>query len=220
MNRKKIEIQEIEDRLRRNGHGDIAARRERAVERLRAQAQADRLVDVAYTTVDSPMGRLLVAATPKGLVSLALPNHDPDLMLAELASRLSPRILEAPERLDQVRRQLDEYFEGARHKFDLALDWQLIRGFHTAVLRQTARIPYGSVSTYREMAVRAGSPLAVRAAGNALATNPIPIVIPCHRVLRTGGGLGGYGGGIDMKAKLLALEGAPLHGPGLRGATG
>ncbi|MFY9613969.1 MAG: methylated-DNA--[protein]-cysteine S-methyltransferase [Candidatus Dormiibacterota bacterium] len=202
---------EIEDRLRRGGRADIDDRRRRAVDRLRQQAETDRLVDIAYATIDSPMGSMLVAATTKGLVSLSLPNQDPDLTLAELAARVSPRILEAPGRLDVVRRQLDEYFEGSRHRFELDLDWQLIRGFHTAVLEQTARIPYGSVSTYREMAIRAGSPLAVRAAGNALATNPIPIVIPCHRVLRTGGGLGGYGGGLDMKAKLLALEGASLR---------
>jgi methylated-DNA-[protein]-cysteine S-methyltransferase len=201
---------EIEDRLRRTGRTDVGMRRERAVERLRRQAKADRLVDVAYASVDSPMGRMLVAATPKGLVALGLPNHDPDLLLADLAGRLSPRVMEAPDRLDAVRRQLDEYFEGRRRRFELPLDRRLIHGFHAAVLRETARIPYGTVSTYREMATRAGSPLAVRAAGNALATNPIPIVIPCHRVLRTGGGLGGYGGGLDLKAKLLSLEGAPM----------
>jgi methylated-DNA-[protein]-cysteine S-methyltransferase len=156
------------------------------------------------------MGRMLVAATHRGLVSLGLPNHDPDELLAELAGRVSPRIMETPGRLEAVRRQLDEYFEGRRKRFDVRLDRQLIHGFHASVLRETARIPYGEVSTYREMATRAGSPLASRAAGNALANNPIPIIIPCHRVLATGGGLGGYGGGLDMKERLLTMEGAPL----------
>jgi methylated-DNA-[protein]-cysteine S-methyltransferase len=121
---------------------------------------------------------------------------------------VSPRILEVPGRLDPYRRQLDEYFEGRRHDFDLPLDWQLIRGFHRDVLRITKKIPYGSVLTYAQVAARAGSPLASRAAGNALGSNPIPIIIPCHRVIRTGGGLGGYGGGLPVKRLLLNLEGA------------
>ena len=199
---------EMEGELRRGGRRRLTPERERAADLLRRRAEADGLVDIAYTTVDSPVGAMLVAATPRGLVALGLPNHDPDLLLADLAWRVSPRVLEAPDRLDRVRRELDEYFAGRRRRFEMPLDWRLIHGFHTAVLRQTARIPYGRVSTYREVATRAGSPLAVRAAGNALATNPIPIVIPCHRVLRTGGGLGGYGGGLDLKAKLLQLEGA------------
>jgi methylated-DNA-[protein]-cysteine S-methyltransferase len=210
MTNRRDEVKEIEVRLREQGRGDVGAGRRRAVERLRVRAEADGLVDVAYASVDSPMGTMLVAATDRGLVALSLPNHDPDLTLALLAGQVSPRVMEVPARLDDVRRQLDEYFAGRRKRFDLRLDWQLIHGFHTRVLEQTAGIPYGGVSTYKEVAARAGSPLAVRAAGNALATNPIPIVIPCHRVLRTGGGLGGYGGGLDMKARLLALEGAQV----------
>jgi methylated-DNA-[protein]-cysteine S-methyltransferase len=117
-------------------------------------------------------------------------------------------VLEAPARLDPVRRELDLYFAGELHDFDLPLDWQLSRGFRLEVLRQTARIPYGSTLSYKQIAARAGSERAVRAAGSALGANPIPIVVPCHRVLRTGGALGGYGGGLPMKESLLRLEGA------------
>jgi methylated-DNA-[protein]-cysteine S-methyltransferase len=171
-----------------------------------SRAEAERLLDVAYSAVDSPVGRLLVAATPRGLVRVAF---DPDdHVLEELASRLSPRVLEAPARLDEVRRELDEYFEGRRLNFDLPVDWALTRGFFRRVLQATAGIDYGQVRTYSEVASRAGSPRAVRAAGNALASNPIPVVVPCHRVVRTGGALGGYGGGIDRKQFLLTLEGA------------
>jgi methylated-DNA-[protein]-cysteine S-methyltransferase len=203
-------MKDLENELRRNGRRDLTVARQRAAELLRRRAEADGLVDIAYTTIDSPRGQMLVAATANGLVALGLPRSSQDQILWELSRRVSPRLLEAPERLDGVRRELHEYFEGKRKTFEMPVDWQLIHGFHTAVLRQAARIPYGSVSTYKEMAVRAGSPLAARAAGNALATNPIPIVIPCHRVLATGGGLGGYGGGLDMKKWLLELEGARL----------
>ncbi len=129
-------------------------------------------------------------------------------MLEELAEDVSPRVIESPGRLDDVRRQLDDYFEGRRHEFDLTLDWQLSRGFSRRVLEHTYRIPFGEVSTYREMAAAAGSPRGARAAGNALGGNPIPIVVPCHRVLHSGGGIGGYGGGLDRKRFLLRLEGA------------
>ena len=131
-------------------------------------------------------------------------------MLDDLAHRLSPRVLEAPTRLDDVRRQLDEYFAGRRRHFDLTLDWSLTTGFRRRVLRTTARIPYGEVSTYGRVAARAGNGRAARAAGSALGSNPIPIVVPCHRVVRTGGNLGGYGGGLDVKEWLLRLEGALL----------
>jgi methylated-DNA-[protein]-cysteine S-methyltransferase len=131
-----------------------------------------------------------------------------DEVLDDLAARLSPRVLEAPARLDRVRRELDEYFEGERRRFDLPIDWSLTRGFAGEVLRQTARIGFGKTSTYAELAGRAGSPRAVRAAGNALGANPIPVVVPCHRVLRTGGALGGYTGGVERKQFLLRLEGA------------
>jgi methylated-DNA-[protein]-cysteine S-methyltransferase len=171
-----------------------------------SRAERELLVDVAYSAVDSPVGRLLVASTPRGLVRVAF---DPDdHVLEELAARLSPRVLEAPGRLDEVRRELDEYFEGRRVNFDLPVDWVLTRGFFRRVLQVTAGIDYGRVETYSEVASRAGSPRAVRAAGNAVASNPIPIVVPCHRVVRTGGALGGYGGGIERKEFLLSLEGA------------
>ena len=166
------------------------------------------LLDVAYATVDSPLGPLVVAATPRGLVRLAYTgSRDEGEVVEDLAGKLSPRILEAPERLDDVRRELDEYFEGRRADFDVPIDWSLTRGFTGEVLRQTARIAYGKTSTYAEVAGRAGSPRAVRAAGNALGSNPIPVVVPCHRVLRTGGALGGYTGGVERKEFLLRLEG-------------
>jgi methylated-DNA-[protein]-cysteine S-methyltransferase len=166
------------------------------------------LLDVAYATVDSPLGPLVVAATPRGLVRLAYTgSRDEGEVVEDLAGKLSPRILEAPERLDDVRRELDEYFDGRRVDFEVPIDWSLTHGFTGKVLRQTARIGYGKTSTYAEVAGRAGSPRAVRAAGNALGSNPIPVVVPCHRVLRTGGALGGYTGGVERKEFLLRLEG-------------
>jgi methylated-DNA-[protein]-cysteine S-methyltransferase len=187
------------------GGGNAAA----AAERLAETAAAEGLVDVAYARVGSPFGDLLVAGTGRGLVRVAfLPGYGEDEVLAELADALSPRVLEAPARLDEVRRELDQYFAGRRHDFDVDLDWRLSRGFSRRVLRSTARIPYGQTSTYARLAARAGSPRAFRAAGNALHRNPIPIVVPCHRVLRSGGHLGGYGGGLEMKESLLRLEGA------------
>jgi methylated-DNA-[protein]-cysteine S-methyltransferase len=179
-----------------------------AMTRFRERAASEDLLDVAYATVDSPLGTLTVAATPRGLVALGLPNRAPEDVAQDLASRISPRVLEAPARLDPVRRELDLYFAGKLHDFDLPLDWQLSRGFRLEVLRQTVRIPYGSTLSYKQIAARAGSERAVRAAGSALGANPIPIVVPCHRVLRTGGALGGYGGGLPMKESLLRLEGA------------
>jgi methylated-DNA-[protein]-cysteine S-methyltransferase len=164
---------------------------------------------VAYGWVDSPLGRLTVAATPRGLVRVAYPFKEPDTVLEELARKVSPRMLEAPERLDGVRRELDEYFEGQRQEFDLPIDWALTAGFVRSVLRATARIGYGDVRTYSDMAKAAGSPRAVRAAGNALGANPMPVVVPCHRVVRTGGGFGGYTGGVERKEFLLRLEGRP-----------
>jgi methylated-DNA-[protein]-cysteine S-methyltransferase len=168
------------------------------------------LVDVAYSIVDSPFGSLLVAVTKRGLVKIEYPNHDFDRSLEELAARVSPRVLQSARTTARVRRELDEYFAGTRHSFSVEVDFSLVHGFTRKVLEQTARIPFGSVSTYREVATRAGSPLAVRAAGNALGSNPIPIVVPCHRVVRTGGGLGGYTGGIERKVKLLELEGVSI----------
>jgi methylated-DNA-[protein]-cysteine S-methyltransferase len=173
-----------------------------------ARAEREGLVDVAYARTDSPFGEWIVAVTPRGLVRLAFSSDDEDAVLDDLSRRVSPRVLHEPARLDAVRRELEEYFDGKRQDFDVPLDWQLVHGFTLKVLRATARIPYGSVSTYKDMARSAGSPAAARAAGNALHNNPIPIVVPCHRVLHSGGGMGGYGGGLDMKERLLRLEGA------------
>ena len=167
------------------------------------------LLDVAYATVDSPLGPLVVAATPRGLVRLAYTgSRDEGEVVEDLAGKLSPRILEAPERLDDVRRELDEYFEGRRVDFEVPIDWSLTHGFTGKVLRQTARIGYGKTSTYAEVAGRAGSPRAVRAAGNALGSNPIPVVVPCHRVVRSDGSFGGYRGGAAAKELLLTMEAA------------
>jgi methylated-DNA-[protein]-cysteine S-methyltransferase len=180
---------------------------QRAVDRFAERAAAEELIDVAYTEADSPFGPLLLAATPRGLVRLGLPNQDGDELLGELAEKVSPRVLEAPARLDQARRELDRYFEGELHQFDLPLDWSLSHGFRRRALEQIAAIPYGETSTYTLIAGGAGNPRAVRAAGSACATNPIPLVVPCHRVLRLSGGLGGYAGGLAMKEALLELEG-------------
>lgn len=171
------------------------------------RAAAEGVLDLAYAEVESPLGRLLAVATPQGLVHLGYPNRPVDDQLEALAGRISPRIVEAPVELDAVRRQLDEYFAGRRRDFELDLDWQLSAGFARAVLERTAAIPFGETRTYGEMAAAAGSPRAFRAAGSALGSNSIPIVVPCHRVLRSGGGLGGYGGGLDVKRELLTLEG-------------
>jgi methylated-DNA-[protein]-cysteine S-methyltransferase len=166
------------------------------------------VLDVAYGVADSPLGPLTVIVTERGLVRLSYAHEAIDEQLDEIATRISPRVLASPERTDAVRRQLDEYFEGSRRRFDVPIDWRLVRGFSGEVLRATARIPFGSVSSYREVAAEAGSPNAYRAAGNALGSNPIPIVVPCHRVLHAGGGLGGYTGGLERKRYLLKLEGA------------
>lgn len=170
-------------------------------------AEREHLIELAYCEVDSPFGRMLAAATGRGLAFLSFPEAEEGAILDRLAREISPRILRAPARLDPVRAQLSEYFEGARSDFDLALDWQLSSGFRRAVLERANRIPYGQTRTYSQMAEAAGSPRAHRAAGSALGANPIPIVVPCHRVLRIGGALGGYGGGLEVKRRLLELEG-------------
>jgi methylated-DNA-[protein]-cysteine S-methyltransferase len=165
------------------------------------------LIDVAYATLDSPVGTLLLATTPRGLVRLAyLENGDEADVLERLADRVSPRILAAPRRLDEPRRELDQYFAGRRRQFDVALDWRLSHGFTRRVLQATANIPYGATATYKHVASEAGNALAFRAAGNALGANPIPIIVPCHRILHSGGGLGGYTGGLERKRLLLAVE--------------
>lgn len=174
--------------------------------RLSARAEREGLVDVAYAQVDSPLGPLTVAATTRGLIRIAYPDRPVDEVLARLAEVVSPRVLEAPARLDPIRRELEEYFEGRRRRFETPIDWALTRGFFRSVLQATARIPYGELLTYAQVAQRAGNVKAVRAAGNGLGSNPIPVVVPCHRVVRTGGGLGGYTGGIERKQFLLSLE--------------
>lgn len=180
---------------------------EDAIDRFTARAEREGLVDVAYTGADSPFGPLLLAQTSRGLVRVGLPNQDFDQLLEELARRVSPRVLEASAPLERARRELDEYFEGRREHFDLPLDWALSEGFRRRVLDEIAAIPYGQTRTYTEMARGAGNERAVRAAGSACGSNPIPLVVPCHRVLRVGGALGGYGGGLPMKQGLLELEG-------------
>jgi len=172
----------------------------------RAAADAD-LIDVAYERHDSPFGPMFACATDAGLVRIGLPLDNEDEALAELAVKVSPRILRATRPvLTETRKALDQYFDGSLHRFDLPLDWRLSHGFRAEVLHELATVPYGQTVTYAELAARAGRPNAVRAAGSAMATNPLPIVVPCHRVLRTGGAVGSYRGGAPMKEQLLALE--------------
>jgi methylated-DNA-[protein]-cysteine S-methyltransferase len=177
-----------------------------SLDRLVERASEEGLLEVAYTTTDSPYGPLLLASSRRGLVRLGLPNQDADELLEELAERVSPRVLEAPAGFEDARRELDLYFEGKLDRFDLPLDWSLSDGFRLKVQRAIARIPYGETRSYLEMATIAGNERAVRAAGTACGRNPLPVVVPCHRVLRSGGGLGGYGGGLEMKRGLLELE--------------
>jgi methylated-DNA-[protein]-cysteine S-methyltransferase len=171
-----------------------------------SRADAHDLVDVAWVVEDTPIGPLVLAATPLGLVRVNFGHEDE--MVDELAAQVSPRVVRLPSRLDDVRRQLDEYFAGRRHDFDLALDRRLSHGYRRAVLEELSHVPYGETVSYKDLAERTGNPRASRAVGTAMATNPIPIVVPCHRVLRTGGALGGYGGGLDTKVWLLRHEGA------------
>ena len=193
------------------GDAGVAA----AAGRFLARAEDEGLVEVAYGAIESPVGELLAAVTPRGLLRLSYDPSRNDAVLEQIAAKVSPRILEAPDRIDPVRRELEEYFGGRRRRFDLKLDWSLTRGFFQKILRETARLDFGQLATYKQMAEAAGSPRAVRAAGNALGSNPIPIVVPCHRIVRTGGTMGGYGGslgpyigGPGIKQRLLELEGA------------
>src|SRR5271166_838682 len=205
----------LEDALRRGASAergasarDFSAPAAGAAQRLSARIAAEGLADVTYAPADSPFGPLLLATTSRGLVRVAFPEEDVDSVLEGLARRISPRIVESAAPLERVQRELNEYFSGTRRGFELPLDWSLVGPFGRRVLRATAEIPYGGVLSYGEVAADAGSPRGSRAAGNALGSNPIPIVIPCHRVLRTGGALGGYGGGLERKRWLLELEGA------------
>jgi methylated-DNA-[protein]-cysteine S-methyltransferase len=177
-------------------------------DRLRLAAEAEGLLDVAYTTIDSPVGTLLLAATPKGLVRVAYDVEDHDHVLETLSRRISPRVLRAPRRLDAAARELDEYFAWQRRVFDLPLDLSLSKGFRQLVQRHLPEIGYGQTRTYGQVAELVGSPRAVRAVGTACATNPLPVVVPCHRVLRNDGTPGGYVGGPAAKTTLLNLEAA------------
>lgn len=183
-----------------------------AMRRLRgrlAVAAADAgILDVAYRTIDSPLGTLLLAGTAKGLVRVAYAIEDHDAVLDRLANTVSPRILNAPARLDRAAREFDEYFAGRRNLFDLPLDLQLTHGFRRIVLTHLPEIGYGRTASYATVAAAAGNPKAVRAVGSACATNPLPVVVPCHRVVRSDGTIGQYVGGVEAKRALLALESA------------
>jgi methylated-DNA-[protein]-cysteine S-methyltransferase len=178
------------------------------------RAENEGLVDVAYTTIDTPFGEMLIAGTERGVLRVAFPHRkgtatrEWEALLDQIAEVVSPRILEAPERLDDVRRQLDAYFEGRLRDFSVPLDWRLTKGFQGKAIHQIARIPYGETISYAELAKRAGNPRAFRAVGTACGANPLPPIVPCHRVLPASGGVGNYGGGPDMKRALLELEGA------------
>ena len=200
----------IDERQLKSILGGSAQESEAVARRLAERADREGLAEVAYATFETPLGTGLVARTPRGLLRVMLPNEPPERVLEQISTRLSPRVLELPARLDRERRELEEYFNGHRESFDLELDWRLTpAGFYRKVLRAASRkLPFGVTASYGEVAAWAGSPRAYRAAGTALASNPIPIVVPCHRVLRAGGELGQYGGGPEMKEWLLRLEGA------------
>jgi methylated-DNA-[protein]-cysteine S-methyltransferase len=187
---------------------DVPFDRESLMAGLRRRAAEADLLDVSYGREDSPVGPLTIFVTPRGVLRITYADDALDAVMDDVAARVSPRILEAPEQTDLARRQLDDYFQGHRRTFELPLDWRLVRGFAGPVLRAAASVPFGQVTTYREVAAAAGSPRAFRAAGTALGSNPIPIVVPCHRVLHSDGGLGGYAGGLERKRYLLRLEGA------------
>jgi methylated-DNA-[protein]-cysteine S-methyltransferase len=190
----------------------LAVRDEAAEHRLHARlvqaAETAGLLDIAYRTLDTPVGTLLLAATDRGLIRVAYEREDHARALESLADKVSPRILKAPGRLDRVAREITEYFAGTRRAFDVPLDFRLARGFRLGVLDHLTQIAYGHTESYAQVAAAAGSPRAVRAVGSACATNPLPVVVPCHRVIRSDGSLGGYAGGPDAKHLLLTLEGS------------
>lgn len=188
------------------GGGSFAAAAARAAGRVAAAADREGLIDIALARMDSPLGPLVALGTERGLLMLSYADESLDARLERVAARVSPRILEAPARLDPTRRELDEYFSGARRGFGIPIDWSLITGYARAVLEATSEIPYGGAMSYAEVSAAAGNPRGARATGNALGSNPIPIVIPCHRVLRSGGAIGGYTGGLERKRFLLELE--------------
>lgn len=199
------ELADLEAALRRGADVDVGAPADTATRAAINAAGREGLVDVAVGTVESPVGDLFVAVTPRGLVRLAFDPEQPRL-LDDLAARISPRVLKAAALVDPVRRELDEYFAGRRRQFDLEVDLSLTSVWGRRVLEATARIPAGHVATYGTLAARVGKPSAARAVGNAVATNPVAIVVPCHRVVPAGGGVGKYGGGPERKTFLLDLE--------------
>jgi methylated-DNA-[protein]-cysteine S-methyltransferase len=174
--------------------------------RLTARADAAGLLDIAYRTFDTPVGTLLLAATPTGLVRIAYEREGFEAVLESLGRKVSTRVLEAPERLDITARQLEEYFARRRHRFDLPLDLALLGGFRRTVLTYLPGIGYGRTATYATVAAAVNNPKAVRAVGTACATNPLPLVVPCHRVIRSDGAIGAYLGGTATKRQLLDLE--------------
>jgi methylated-DNA-[protein]-cysteine S-methyltransferase len=200
---------DLEQRLARRAAPAVDPARVSA--ELARRADASGLLDVAWATLDTPLGPIAVFVTPRGVVRVAYDRENFGEVADEVAAHVSPRVLLAPRRTDLVRRELDEYFGERRRSFDLPIDWTLVRGFNQGVLRATADIPFGETASYGEVAAAAGSPRAARAAGNALAGNPIPIVVPCHRVIHAGGGIGGYTGGLENKRFLLHLEGHTLR---------
>jgi methylated-DNA-[protein]-cysteine S-methyltransferase len=197
-----ITEKQIVDRIARGFTGSLDVEHDRLAERAERQG----LLDVSYRTVDSPLGPLLLAATGKGLVRVAFSREDHDSVLSRLATDISPRILRTPRRLDKAARQLDEYFTGKRRAFTVPVDLQLARGFRRAVLLHLREIPYGSTESYTAVAKASGNPTAVRAAASACSHNPLPLVVPCHRVVRSDGSFGEYLGGPEAKHALLAME--------------
>lgn len=192
---------------------DADAEREKLRDLLVARADHEGLLDIAYRTVDSPIGPLLLAVTPHGLVRVAFELEDHEVVLAHLAATVSPRILRSGRRTDDVARQLDEYFSGRRRYFDVPVDLQLVQGFRRAVVSHLSDIAYGATESYAAVAKATGNPAAVRAVGSACSHNPVPVVVPCHRVVRTDGTIGQYLGGTEVKAALLALEASSTADP-------
>jgi methylated-DNA-[protein]-cysteine S-methyltransferase len=189
---------------------DAVAAARRATPPLEDRAAAEGLVDVAVATMDSPIGELLVAVTAKGLVTVAFDDEDRDRVLTRLSREVSPRVMEAAAPTDDTRRELEEYFGGRRRRFDLRVDRRLIGPFVGTVLRATSRVGFGELATYGDIAARIDRPHAARAVGRALGSNPIPVVLPCHRIVGADGSLTGYAGGMARKEALLRLEGSLL----------
>jgi len=176
--------------------------------RLEVAAHTAGLLDVAYRTIDSPIGTLLLATTEQGMVRVAFDREGIDAVLEELALEVSPRILRAPARLDTAAHELEEYFDGRRRAFDLPLDLRLSHGFRRTVLMHLTQIGYGTTASYGEVAEASGNPRAARAVGSACRTNPLPLIVPCHRVVRSDGSIGQYLGGVEAKQLLLSMEAA------------